>query len=466
MYKLFLIFTFVSFNAFSGIKHPLEACKKTTLIDSPEVDKRVKEPLEIIHDQKNYGACLFASLSSELNYLVRRKYQESDEILTYEYLQYLSKQCDHKTCRIEEIDQLLKDGNYFENSFSNIQKIEEKNFKEKKRGLCFNSVELLSDHDEPDLYFEPIQIINFYFKNNKSVEKTIKEYPSLYASEMIPDVFERKCSEQYNEDSNQYLACLITRRFPFIYTHMNDFKSIDCHQGEVSKLISSIEEVFDVKANFFDLLDSLVEIPLNCNSNLSKEKILENFESKKVKIVKINGKKKYINSEKFTEANEECEKKYSLPEKINKCFEDAKEKICNDGVHCKTSWGFFENALAHDMANARRPVSLGFNMKIFEPIKDIITNDLEGKHAMLAVGVAECKEEKKKCLLVQNSWGKNGYSGNKKVWLPGYEKRGIYPYEIDENFGMDFSRFWICDENLLNDHLEQINYIKTYRPLI
>ncbi len=400
-----------------------------------------------------------ASFSTELNYLIRRKYKESQEVLSFNYLQYISKQCGVKSCSLKEMDEVLHEGNYLDDTFKKLVKIEDTNFKKTGRGLCYQhylkEVEMNSlSTNDPSLYFAPIKIINYYLENDKNISKVLEQFPFLNT---------HKCKQ---EENNKLLACALDDYI----SYFNPQALKVCSSGAISELISRVDEILENKSdeNMFDVFQPLMEKSLNCDGNLSKEPILSEMKSHHGVLKKINGEEVIVKPKLLKEIDKQCRAAFKDNfDKADACSSKLKEQACREKKGCRPMWDFYENALSHPNVNARRPITIGASMKIFRPVADIfgfVRDPLDGHHAMVAIGTATC--EKKKCLLLQNSWGSDVISEDKNKWEDSYKLRSVYPYKIDSNGKMDYSRMWVCGDELIKESIKQINYIQSYRPLL
>ncbi len=461
-------FLFISLNIY-GVEHPLEDCERTTLLDSSKESSKnfsddkagVKQIINTIHSQKGYGACLLASFSTELNYLIRRKYKESNEVLSFNYLQYISKQCGVKQCSLKEMRETLKAGNYLDDTFNKLVEIESENFKKFGRGLCFQpyleevKMNSLSTND-PNYYFAPITIIHYYLQSDKDLKKILDVYPELNS---------QTCNQ---EDKDEQLACMIDNYFGYF----NPQSIRQCHMGTFETLINDVRGVLknDKRGNFFELFQPLIEAPLDCKGKLSQEPILSEMKSHHGVLhkYKVDDKTVIVKPGLFKKIQKECET--LIPDSLNDqldCIFEKQGKVCKEKNGCREMWDFYENAISHPNMNARRPITIGASMKLFRPVADIfgfVKDPLDGHHAMAAIGTATCKQ--KKCLLLQNSWGTERIPEEKIQWEDSYKLRSVYPYKIDSKGRMDYSRMWVCGDELIKENIKQINYIQSYRPLL
>lgn len=83
-------------------------------------------------------------------------------------------------------------------------------------------------------------------------------------------------------------------------------------------------------------------------------------------------------------------------------------------------------------------------------------------HALSVIGYSEgCSEERKRCLLIQNSYG-DEFSGEEGYYSPSIipDKERVSVYDGEEYRMKSYGKFWLCDEELINKNFESVSRLR------
>lgn len=476
-------------------QHPLKSCKTSTLLDKPEAceektydqkecssSKRLQSALEV-KNQQDFGTCVFASLSTELNYLFRRLYSENDYELPWTYLSVIGRGTNVNSCPLTEaLDTIKNQGSYHDRAFYNIKNFEKNLIVNKGRGLCYSDNKDMLDYFPNDL-FNSTLYLDAILKIKKD-NSLLSNYPifSNYI-DCQNDILKKsnKTIEQLKEiDFDQYITELKTC---FSLKGLNSLSKNPTCSGDIALNLANLAYEQGVSAEF-DNLD-------RDNSSLD---FLEQYLSAFLKCGKVDGASE---KNRFIKENHHSISLYPqytkdgtfLVDRVKEEFflENCQKKKSKDECYLEVDkqddirepfFNVMKKAFSGKKQKDKRPISISVNSALFN--NPVFKQNSDGGHLMNIIGVSEC--EKRKCILIHNSWGdQNQYSIDSEDTVAGevswkeLKKLDILPFTAkqevyDEDLKLtgnilDYSRFWLCGDEITK-YLNRIHYVKTSRDLL
>ncbi|MCB9092066.1 MAG: hypothetical protein H6620_05850 [Halobacteriovoraceae bacterium] len=434
----FLFFFFIIIIQAYSLENPLQSCQKKTLIDDPAISKRLSQSLDI-KNQYQYSTCVPVAMSTELNYLLNRRFEKSDREFSWTHLSIIAKKDKLNSCSIRDAQKLLQDeGNFYRDNFNNIKNYEQEMIAKSGSGLCFLPKD---ENGKIDRSFD--EDIDTYFAWLYNLENILKglegeDYPVFSFYLQCRETIKRNLgltfdSEQEVTFRDAVTACLVNKALndinnPKFCSNMIDVSMEVMLVSENNKSIDSLKLdslVVNKHESTFELLDSFLRFHLDCLKN--SDAILSNWEAKTIGVTR-----------------------------------DAEGLKVIRGDQRKKLYNFIEDTVGNSDVKKRRPITFSTSTQLFKSHPKLASLYEDGYHMMTAIGYAQC-ENSKQCMLVQNSVGSDHL-----IYQLDQEdlKNSILPYEINSNGEGNFSRFWICGEELIEKYIRNFSFIQTYRTII
>jgi|GEM_PF-6375100 len=468
-------------------EHPLYSCNSSTLIDKPkeceaessnfssdQCDKLKRIQATIpIKDQQDFGTCVLAGMSSELNYLFKRLYPGNDYELPWTYLTILGKGEKLLSCSVSDaIDEMKDVGNNYQHAFNNIKKIEKFFITQQGRGLCVTDkknvdlnpndfigaalhLEQILKYKRSDDLLGEFPIFSHYLSCEKEITqslgvKDIKEVPFDKYYDLLNGCFAVKGLEGLNQSTCSNLNL--------------NLANLSYLETGVTKDFDSLYET-DMPILFFERYMSFF---LNCrkvDGDLEKNRFIKNHhEAIKLSLSTDAGTREplLVDHDKKERLIDECVKSGKAP--VDCQLSVGKREDISNGF-----WDVMKKAFTNEDSFKNRPLSIAVRSTLFK--NEMFNMDSSGGHLMNIIGVSECKEGKK-CILISNSWGSQKVAFTKEDWEEKLKDSNFLPYKVNKlgkDWGggvvVDASRFWVCGDEILK-HLKKVYYIKTSRDML